>query len=295
MTMATYIVKPGQNIWDIALQLHGGVDGLFDLLVSNQSINMSTEFVGGEVLEYHDFFIANQSVVASLKDASIVPSNGNRGIVVKNLKSKPSVVFNLEKGALFASFQASGRGFVTIDWGDGSEDDIVQLNSSNQIVEHYFSDRYDGRRMVRFLGEFEFYDLDITRMAAIVYATRIIHANKILAKRSTLLDGFRLFSSTKSLVLDESVIVDLSPIAKIPLTSLSLMNCFFEQDDALEKYLEAIIEDYGDRPPCTIRMSVDVSAGALEKINTILNEPSWNIRESWKFIAGDKIYTNSNE
>ena len=37
--MLQYKVRSGQNIYDVALTLYGSVEGIFDLLVSNEWLN----------------------------------------------------------------------------------------------------------------------------------------------------------------------------------------------------------------------------------------------------------------
>ena len=34
--MNTYIVKSGQNLFDVAITLYGSIEGVFDLLISNK-------------------------------------------------------------------------------------------------------------------------------------------------------------------------------------------------------------------------------------------------------------------
>ena len=41
--MAQYKVRNGQNIYDVALTLYGSIEGIFDLLISNEWLNMETQ------------------------------------------------------------------------------------------------------------------------------------------------------------------------------------------------------------------------------------------------------------
>ena len=59
--MAQYKVQGGQNIWDIAIQLYGSIEGAFDLFMSNPKLNMTTNLKAGDILEYHEQFVINQS------------------------------------------------------------------------------------------------------------------------------------------------------------------------------------------------------------------------------------------
>ena len=55
--MKQYITKHGQNIYDISLVLYGSIEGIFDLLVHNDSINLNNAIPTGTVLEYDETFI----------------------------------------------------------------------------------------------------------------------------------------------------------------------------------------------------------------------------------------------
>ena len=51
--MAKYVVKPNQNLFDVALHLYGSIEGIFDLLISNPELNMASDLTYGQELEYH--------------------------------------------------------------------------------------------------------------------------------------------------------------------------------------------------------------------------------------------------
>ena len=81
--MATYIVKPNQNLFDVALHLYGSIEGLFDLLITNDWLNMNTDLETGMEIEYHEDFVINSSIVDTFHDENIVPSNGGRHVYNK--------------------------------------------------------------------------------------------------------------------------------------------------------------------------------------------------------------------
>ena len=65
--MATYTVKPNQNLFDVALHIYGSIEGLFDLLISNPDLNMTSELSYGQELTYHEDFVLNESVTEGFK------------------------------------------------------------------------------------------------------------------------------------------------------------------------------------------------------------------------------------
>lgn len=86
--MNKYIIKSGQNLYDIALAIYGSIEGIFDLLISNPSISYTTVFSPGMELSYHEDFILNQGIVTWLSDNDIVVKNGNYSIQTASVKTE---------------------------------------------------------------------------------------------------------------------------------------------------------------------------------------------------------------
>ena len=67
--MGTYIVKAGENIFDIALKIYGGIEGLFDLVASNEDAINQTGFSLNDTLEvgtqltFTDDFAVNADII----------------------------------------------------------------------------------------------------------------------------------------------------------------------------------------------------------------------------------------
>ena len=78
--MAQYKVQGGQNIWDIAIQLYGSIEGAFDLFMSNPKLNMTTNLKAGDILEYHEQFVINQSIVDAIVSNDYLPANSERRV-----------------------------------------------------------------------------------------------------------------------------------------------------------------------------------------------------------------------
>lgn len=82
--MKSYIVKSGQNLFDVAMTLYGSIEGIFDLLVSNQErsgydtpLSYDTELQVGDTLNYNPEFLINQDVTEWFNDNNIKVKNGN--------------------------------------------------------------------------------------------------------------------------------------------------------------------------------------------------------------------------
>lgn len=77
--MGKYIVKSGQNLFDVALTIYGSIEGVFDLLVSNegQSLSFDTLLSPGQVLEYSDDYMIFKNVHDWFSDNSTKVANGD--------------------------------------------------------------------------------------------------------------------------------------------------------------------------------------------------------------------------
>lgn len=80
--MGKYVVKDGENIFDIALKIYGGIEGLFDLVASNEDAISQTGFSlndtlqPGTQLNYTDNFAVNQDIVNWLDKNKVKVRNG---------------------------------------------------------------------------------------------------------------------------------------------------------------------------------------------------------------------------
>lgn len=74
--MNKYVTKTGQNIYDIAITLYGSIEGIYDLLLSNPSISLTTIFPKGTTLHYHEEFIINSSIPEWFEQNNLIVKNG---------------------------------------------------------------------------------------------------------------------------------------------------------------------------------------------------------------------------
>lgn len=74
--MKQYTVRSGQNLYDVALTLYGSIEGIFDLLISNDDISLNSNLKHGQVLNYNEEFMIEQSIPDWFKSHDIVVKNG---------------------------------------------------------------------------------------------------------------------------------------------------------------------------------------------------------------------------
>lgn len=289
--MAIHKVTPNQNIWDVALQLYGTVEGVFDLLITNPKLNLTTDLVPGMELEYHDYFIINKDIVDNLKANNLIPGNGQRHVRYKYTEEPLVFILKVPEKQEFVDFAVSGDGVMLIDWGDNTEMEAVHLTHTMCRLQHYFDNAVDERR-VRIYGMFNILSIDMSLFHGDLFAVRPVTVDEFTSKSNgNLLKGLFLFEGTVKVDLSAMYVSDLSPIYNMSLQELNLLDVQFSEIGVLDDYLVNLVENYGDRRDCTVYLNTIPTEVGMNAIQTIINEPAWNESGKWKFIINDIIYT----
>jgi hypothetical protein len=290
--MATYKVKNGQNIWDVALDLCGTIEGVFDLLISNSWLNIADNLVPGTALEYHEDFVINPGIVSGFRDERLTPANAERHVYHKQPAEPLRFIVNVAPTLQRSSLTLSGDGALLIDWGDNTPLETISLTSAPVKVEHYFDNLTDNRR-IRIYGNCRFQTLDASEIGGALLVMTPVTVDEFTshANGHSLL-GLYLFEGTVKLDLRQMYLSDLMPIVGMSLQELDLRQAKFTgPDNALDAYLQAIVANYGHRRSCTVRLDTTPSDAGMEAIRTIINEESWNQDGAWTFIINDTVYT----
>lgn len=313
--MGKYTVTTGQNIYDVALHIYGSVEGVVDLLINNASLSFATTLKAGDELIYTDDFIVNQDVVSYNTLHNITPANGEQHVYMKQPTLPLSAAFCLSTERVSAECEIIGTGLLEIDWGDNSDLETVLLKYGvNHLIGHTFDNRVRGVRTVRWYSDVVFGYIDWSSL----HATEIRLTKPLPVERLALkdfhssLEWLRLLEGIFLLNLNDITTDDLTPIVQSKeLMSLDLSSEHLKPT-IIDRYLQQVVEQYGTRRNCTVRLSVaptgeyrepvrDVSSGryavscGMEAIWVILHEESWNEGGAWQFIIGERLYTVDNE
>lgn len=289
--MATYKVTTNQNIFDVALLLYGSIEGLFDLLISNEWLDMETDLVSGMELEYHDYFVVNDGMKSAMNTKNLIPANRERHVYLKHPAEELVFLCDIDAEEYSVSFIVSGSGSMLIDWGDNTDLETVQLAVEQQIVEHYF-DNVTEKRRIKVYGNFQIIKLDTTKIGGALKLMRPMTVDEYTSHSNSYpLQGLFLFDGTVSVDLRECHIDNLLPIGDMSLQILDLRNVSFADISVLDEYLQYIVSNYGNRRNCTVYLSSEPTEKGMAAIETILGEDAWNEAGSWVFNIKDKIYT----
>lgn len=210
--MLQYEVRSGQNIYDVAMTLHGGVEGIFDLLASNGWLTMNTELHHGMVLDYNEEFRINESVVSWIKRQNLVVKNGSHTYLkpdidlymkehvsrqhpalyeeVQQMSSDEQTMFweNLcsprvivqQQGRLSAiTVKLTDGTHLIVDWGDYNGPEVVE-GATEQTLEHCY--KGTGTHLITLFGDFECDLLDFTELNGIYYPLGTVYVTDFRTK-----------------------------------------------------------------------------------------------------------------
>lgn len=211
-----YIVKSGQNIYDVALTLYGSIEGIFDLLVSNTTaingcpLSMTTKLEAGQVLNYNEEFMLNKDIVGWLKDNGIDVKNDegdftfcdSLNFIIRHLYSyHPELYTNITEDMTVndqvEAWKKLSRprivvkqlgdyscirtmlypgSHMMIDWGDCSTMQIIE-GEVDEELEHQYSDK--GEHKIILYGDFACLYLDFNDLNGIHYCVDNINVDNL--------------------------------------------------------------------------------------------------------------------
>lgn len=206
--MPKYTVRSGQNIFDVALTLHGSVEGIFDLLASNDWLTMETELSIGMELNYHDEYVVNKNIALWLANNNIIVKNGEHiyhnldinefvkqhiqthhpdqyitiGAMSPDEQSMfwdslclPRMVIHQQGQLSTIGLQLKPGKHLIIDWGDYTSLQIIE-GIEEQEIDHCYKGL--GSHIITFYGDFDFYILNLKEVCGLHYPLNIICADK---------------------------------------------------------------------------------------------------------------------
>lgn len=289
--MAIYKVKGSQNLFDIALHLYGSIEGLFDILITNPTLNIITELTPGMELEYHEDFIVNKSIVEEFNKNDQTIVNGERHVYYKPTDLPQRAIIITPDDLDLIEFTISGDGVMVIDWGDNTELEPVELSSVQMLLSHYFDNTVDERR-VKIYGNFNIQRLDLTRLDGQLYLTQPMIVDEFYNQANDNgLQSLFLFEGTYVVNLEKMAVFDLSPIYDMSLSELNLKGVKFSKSAVVNDYLIYIRNNYNQRRACKVYLDDIPSTEAMQAIQEIISEKEWNTPDKWEFHIGDTIYT----
>lgn len=308
--MGEYTVTTGQNLYDIAMHVHGSIEGIVDLLILNPELSLEDKLMTGDNLQYTDDYVINEDIVAYNKAHEIIPAAGERHVYYKQPGLPPIMEFHLPTGKTFAGFTCSGEGRLEIDWGDNTDLELLTLGEKQNRLHHLFNATLPDKRKIRIYGaELLFRELNITEMQPIsVLFLRPVSVEQFLFGKADIDIRFMsLLQGVYSMDLTGMGTTNLKPLLKNKgLMKLDLTESHFKTA-VLDEFLIGLVKEYGNRRNCHILLTSQPSglfrepfrdeAGnyilstGMEAVWVLTHEPSWNEAGFWKIQINNNLYT----
>ena len=162
--MGKYKVIQGQNIYDVALHIYGSVEGITDLMVSNETLSFDTDLKAGDELIYSDDYQINQEVVAYYNTHGITPASGEQHVYPKYFTLPKTIEVYTSNKEIGAEFTVLGSGRIEVDWGDNSEVQTVILSDKETVISHLFDSTVGDKRCVSMYMQGYIKMLDISEL-----------------------------------------------------------------------------------------------------------------------------------
>lgn len=189
--MKTYITRTGQNIYDIALQLYGSLEGIMDLIVCNTSLKVAdfgpkalegrplsfaTSISRGIELQYHDGIVINNNIKEYINEKELIPTNGEHTCNAHAFyMSRKRILIN-QRGDICTIAGTIQEGTMYIDWGDFSDVTTASKTDGDFLFEHIY--KSDQSHTVTIMGDFVMEDLDISQTNGLAYPVSVIKITK---------------------------------------------------------------------------------------------------------------------
>ena len=306
--MGKYIITYGQSIFDVALHIHGSIEGIIDILINNESLSLADKLTAGDELMYTDDYVINGEVVAYYQTNNITPASGEMKVYPKLPTLPKTVEIYTTNSQISVGFTVSGCGIIEIDWGDNSLIEQINLNDSVKDINHLFDSSVGGKRKIILYMQCSLKSLDISNLHPIsIYISKPLYVERLTISKAIIsLESFPLLQGLFKLSLNAIQTDDLQPLLSLHnLMELSLTNQVYKQS-TIDNYLIGLVESYGNRRNCKIEMITEPSGSYVEPqkddnnryiltsgmgaIWVITHESAWNEGGAWEFIINDKIY-----
>lgn len=307
--MGKYVVCEGQNLFDVALHIHGSIEGLIDLLICNPSLSLAGELKSSDELSYTDNFVIDADTVAYYKMYGIKPANGERTVYYKSSEYPELVEIYLENSRTFACFEVSGHGTLEIDWGDNSKIETQALGNDLKQVPHTFDNSISEKRKITLYGNVSVKQLNLSGMSAsAVYLLRPLPVEKFILQRGDMaIDFLSLLQDTYKMDLTRLATGSLLPLLDNKgLMELDLSGATIRQQ-VLDEYLINLVKHYYDRRSCHVYLTTLPSGiyqeprrdgnlnyiltTGMEAVWVLTHEAAWNEAGYWRFVINDLTYT----
>lgn len=244
--MPIYKVKPGQTLYDVAVNIYGTIEGLFDLIITNSDKNMMSDLKAGDELEYHEEYILQQAIAKQIGDKKIKIANGSNNTIPSTFNEMPKIILKVNSSEDSISLNMIGQGAMIIDWGDLSptKEHTFEINREEHFTHNF--ENVDEEHVVRIYGDFSLTLFQLNDCDCNVFVTRNINVGTFISDGGNIeLPGISLFDGLSDIYIQGAQNLDLRQILPLKWTLLDLRTSTFSADFSLADFLQTILDGDG--------------------------------------------------
>lgn len=306
--MGKYIITQGQNIYDVALHIHGSVEGVLDLLATNENLSLDSDLRSGDELDYTDGYLINKEVSVYYKMHGITPASAEMHVYPKSFILPKCMEIYTSNTEISVGFSCSGSGTIEVDWGDNCPAETIVLTGTVQNITHIFDSSIGGKRKVALYIQALFKSLDISDLRPLaMYILKPLSVERFRVSDVALpLDSLPMLRGTFRMTLDSARTENLMPLIELKeLMELNLLTFVYRQP-TIDAYLIGLVQKHGNRRNCRITMKTVPSGNyteprrdensryiftsGMEAVWVLTHEPAWNEGGAWEFIIDNTTY-----
>lgn len=308
---STYIAAPNQNIYDIAVDIHGTIDGVSDLLVNNSWLTLDIDIKGGDKITYTSGVTLDEYEAERLDMFGVVPATQNRNTYYRpKLSGKKFDVFlNKDVLSFDCIIEFDGEQEISVDWGDNS--DIEVFKSSPAQISHSFYGEEGVERTIRFyIKTDEVINIDIKTEDLINIMVYNSINTRFFSTKSNMGDVrfFNLLTGIQRITASNISPETLAPLSKlITIQDLDITSSKIKPKQ-LDEFFISLVKNYGERLPATIKTTTkpngdfkepnikNMPQNGMEAVWMLVNEPAWNTDyHQWHIIIDGIDFANVEE
>lgn len=308
--MQIYKVKNNQNIFDVALNIYGSIEGVFNLLANNPELSFSSILKEDDELYWDEGSAIYDHIVNTMKAEHIIPVNGERHVYFKETSATLRYVICVSPDSPSITLLVSGDGSMVVDWGDNSDLENILLEPTDKAYTHFF-DNVVEKREIRLYGDFNLKTWNMSTINGLIMPTTPLVVDEIISEKNNIsLQGLFLFKGTYLVKLSNMSISSLLSIQDMSLEVLELKNIDYYNKSVINDYLIYIATHNNQRRNCKVILDIQPSGEykepirddggnyiittGMEAIYVITHEPAWNESGSWLFNINGTIYQYEN-
>ena len=305
-----YTVGQNQTIFDIAIDIHGSIDGIFDILANNDSLSFDEELAVGSEILFSNYQNEN-SFISDLLDArDIIPSSEVRYIYPlqpqeKHLVNVLSIKLDASIEAIELSIGVSGE--AVIDWGGSEDFDFINHESVEIHKILHNSSLNTPYRVISIKSDNPFIEMSKLKInnvdieAVYVFTEELKVGDFVIDSCGPLSIEFSKLLVSDNFVVSNANVIDLTPLIYSELNNVSILSDKIK-NSVIDNFFLDIVKNNQRHGDVIMRFSVMPTGEYKEPVDKanitvpaeamwwLVNNPEWNDIMGWTIVINGKTY-----